>query len=44
MLDTAALLGAPAPPAPPEEVAEIPALPVSLTPDPVLGSPDNLMG
>ena len=44
MLDTAALLGAPAPPAPPEEVAEIPALPASLTPDPVLGSPDNLMG
>ena len=44
VLDTAALLGSPAPPAPPEEVAEIPALPESLTPDPVLGSPDNLMG
>ncbi len=44
MLDTAALLGTPAPPAPPEEVAEIPTLPASLTPDPVLGTPDNLMG
>ena len=44
MLDTAALLGTPAPPAPPEEVEETPALPESLTHDPVLGAPDNLMG
>ncbi len=63
---SAALLGAPAPPAPPmaseesdllsgsaalldapappEESGEIPPLPASLLPDPVLGAPDNLLG
>ena len=47
MADSAALLGAPAPPEAPEEAEEpkgIPLLPTSLTPDPVLGTPDNLMG
>ncbi|MCP2505310.1 MAG: DUF11 domain-containing protein, partial [Candidatus Poseidoniaceae archaeon] len=44
MADSAALLGAPAPPEAPEEPKGIPLLPTSLTPDPVLGAPDNLMG
>ena len=38
---SAALLGAPAPPEAPKE---IPLLPTSLAADPVLGTPDNLMG
>ena len=41
MVDSAALLGAPAPPV--AEDSEI-AIPDSLTHDPVLGAPDNLMG
>jgi hypothetical protein len=44
MADSAALLGAPSPPAAEEDSKEIPAIPESLTPDPVLGAPDNLMG
>ena len=41
---SAALLGAPAPPEAPEEPKGILPLPTSLSPDPMLGAPDNLMG
>ena len=44
MSDSAALLGSPTPLESPEEPKGIPLLPTSLIADPVLGTPDNLMG
>ena len=44
MLDSAALLGSPTPLESPEEPKGIPLLPTSLIADPVLGTPDNLIG
>ena len=44
MSDSAALLGSPTPLESPEEPKGIPLLPTSLIADPVLGTPDNLIG